>query len=75
MPTTSKTATSYKLSLSVENGVNALGAAQTKAVSVGSVRLDAENDKCYAVAAAMGTLMTHSIVGVYVTEKAELISE
>ena len=29
MPTTTKTATSYKLSLGVENGVNALGAAQS----------------------------------------------
>ena len=31
---TTKTATSYKLSLGVENGVNALGAAQVKSVSV-----------------------------------------
>ena len=38
---TTKTATSYKLSLGVENGVNALGAAQVKSVSVGSVKLDA----------------------------------
>lgn len=75
MPTTNKTATSYKLSLAVENGVNSLGAAQTKAVSVGSVRLDAENDKCYAVADALGTLMSHAVTSVYVTEKAELISE
>lgn len=30
---TTKTATSYKLSLGVENGVNALGAAQVKSVS------------------------------------------
>lgn len=72
--TTSKLPTSYKLSLSVENGVSAIGAAQTKTVSIGSVRLDAENDKCYAVAAAIGDLMSHAIVGVYVTEKAELAS-
>ena len=31
---TTKTATSYKLSLGVENGVNALGAAQVKSVSM-----------------------------------------
>ena len=43
---TTKTATSYKLSLGVENGVNALGAAQVKSVSVGSVKLDAADDKC-----------------------------
>lgn len=42
---TTKTATSYKLSLGVENGVNALGAAQVKSVSVGSVKLDAADDK------------------------------
>lgn len=46
---TTKTATSYKLSLGVENGVNALGAAQVKSVSVGSVKLDAADDKCLAV--------------------------
>ena len=45
MPTTTKTATSYKLSLGVENGVNALGAAQVKSESVGSVKLDAADDK------------------------------
>ena len=33
---TTKTATSYKLSLGVENGVNALGAAQVKSVSAAS---------------------------------------
>ena len=43
---TTKTATSYKLSLGVENGVNALGAAQVKSVSVGSVKLDAADDNC-----------------------------
>ena len=45
MTTTTKTATSYKLSLGVENGVNALGAAQVKSVSVGSVKLDAADGK------------------------------
>ena len=64
---TTKTATSYKLSLGVENGVNALGAAQVKSVSVGSV-----DDKCLAVANAMNELMSHEVVNVYVTEKAEL---
>ena len=59
---TTKTATSYKLSLGVENGVNALGAAQVKSVSVGSVKL----------ANAMNELMSHEVVNVYVTEKAEL---
>ena len=53
---TTKTATSYKLSLGVENGVNALGAAQVKSVSVGSVKLDAADDKCLAVANAMNEL-------------------
>ena len=72
MPITTKTATSYKLSLAVENGVNALGAAQVKSVSIGSVKLDAEDDKCLAVANAMSELMSHEVVNVYVTEKAEL---
>ena len=57
---TTKTATSYKLSLGVENGVNALGAAQVKSVSVGSVKLDAADDKCLAVANAMNELMSRS---------------
>lgn len=68
----SKNPTSLKLSMEVENGTNALGAMQTKSTSVGSVRLDAEADKCLAVTEAIGTLMSHEIVNVYVTEKAEL---
>lgn len=70
--TVSKIPTSLKLSMEVENGVNALGAAQTKSSSIGDVRLDAEDEKCYAVAEAVGTLMSHPIVNVYVTEKAAL---
>ncbi len=70
--TVSKNPTSLKLSMDVENGTNALGAMQTKSTSVGSVRLDAEADKCLAVTEAIGTLMSHEIVNVYVTEKAEL---
>ena len=68
----SKNPTSLKLSMEVENGTNSLGAMQTKSTSVGSVRLDAEADKCLAVTEAIGTLMSHEIVNVYVTEKAEL---
>ena len=70
--TVSKTPTSYRLSLEVTDGVDALGASQTKSSSVGDVRLDAENDKCFAVAEAIGTLMSNAIVNVYVTEKSEL---
>lgn len=70
--TVSKNPTSYRLSLEVTDGVDALGAAQTKSSSVGDVRLDAENDKCFAVAEAIGTLMSNDIVNVYVTEKSEL---
>ena len=58
--------------LEVENGVSTIGTAQTKNVSIGSVRLDAEDAKCYAVSEAIGTLMSHAIVNVYVTEKAAL---
>lgn len=39
---------------------------------VGSVKLDAADDKCLAVANAMNELMSHEVVNVYVTEKAEL---
>ncbi|WP_307746062.1 hypothetical protein [uncultured Phascolarctobacterium sp.] len=45
---------------------------QTKSTSVGSVRLDADAAKCLAVAEAIGELMSHDVVNVYVTEKAEL---
>ena len=69
--TVSKNPTSLKLSMDVENGTNALGAMQTKSTSVGSVRLAAA-DKCLAVAEAIGELMSHAVVNVYVTEKAEL---
>lgn len=70
--TVSKNPTSLKLSMNVENGTNALGAMQTKSTSVGSVRLDAEAAKCLAVTEAIGELMSHAVVNVYVTEKAEL---
>jgi hypothetical protein len=70
--TVSKNPTSLKLSMDVENGTNALGAMQTKSTSVGSVRLDAAADKCLAVTEAIGELMSHAVVNVYVTEKAEL---
>ena len=69
--TVSKNPTSLKLSMD-ENGTNALGAMQTKSTSVGSVRLDAEAAKCLAVTEAIGELMSHAVVNVYVTEKAEL---
>ena len=70
--TVSKNPTSLKLSMDVENGTNALGSMQTKSTSVGSVRLDADAAKCLAVAEAIGELMSHDVVNVYVTEKAEL---
>ena len=73
--TVSKNPTSLKLSMDVENGTNALGAMQTKSTSVGrgrSVRLDAEAAECLAVTEAIGELMSHAVVNVYVTEKAEL---
>ena len=70
--TVSKNPTSLKLSMDVENGTNPLGAMQTKNTSVGSVRLDAEAAKCLAVTEAIGELMSHAVVNVYVTEKAEL---
>jgi hypothetical protein len=70
--TVSKNPTSLKLSMDVENGTNPLGAMQTKSTSVGSVRLDAEAAKCLAVTEAIGELMSHAVVNVYVTEKAEL---
>ena len=73
--TVSKNPTSYKLSLEVANGVDALGAAKTKSDLIGDVRLGAADDKCYAVAEAIGELMTNTIVGVCVTEKAELAKE
>ena len=67
--TVSKNPTSLKLSMDVENGTNALGAMQTKSTSVGSVRLDAEAAECLAVTEAIGELMSHAVVNVYVTEK------
>jgi hypothetical protein len=70
--TVSKNPTSLKLSMDIENGTNALGSMQTKSTSVGSVRLDADAAKCLAVAEAIGELMSHAVVNVYVTEKAEL---
>ncbi len=58
--------------MDVENGTNALGAMQTKSTSVGSVPPGREAAKCLAVTEAIGVLMSHAVVNVYVTEKAEL---
>lgn len=67
-----KNITSLKLYLEAEDGVNALGAMQTKSALISSVVIDAENAKCYAVAEAIGELMAHPVVNVYVSEKAAL---
>ena len=63
-----KTVTKQTLTLNVEDGVNSQGAAKTKGHNYAGVRPEAE----LAAAAALGTLISHELMGVVVTEKAEL---
>jgi hypothetical protein len=62
-----KTVTKQTLTLNVEDGVNSQGAAKTKGHNYAGVRPEAEP-----AAAALGTLISHELMGVVVTEKAEL---
>lgn len=68
-----KTVTKQTLTLNVEDGVNSQGAAKTKGHNyAGGVRPEAEPAAIMQAAAALGTLISHELMGVVVTEKAEL---
>ena len=66
-----KTVTKQTLTLNVEDGVNSQGAAKTKGHNYAGVRPEAE-PAAIMQAAARGTLISHELMGVVVTEKAEL---
>ena len=66
-----KTVTKQTLTLNVEDGVNRQGAAKTKGHNYAGVRPEAE-PAAIMHAAAFGTLISHELIGVVVTEKAEL---
>lgn len=68
----SKTIVKQTLTLNVEDGVNSLGAAKTKAHNYSGVRPEAEVVAVLQAAAALGGLIGHELMGVVVTEKAEL---
>ena len=70
--TVSKNPTSLKLSMDVENGTNALWRHANQKHLCRQCPPDAEAAKCLAVTEAIGELMSHAVVNVYVTEKAEL---
>lgn len=65
-----KTVTKQTLTLNVEDGVNSQGAAKTKGHNYAGVRPEAE--PAAIMQAALGTLISHELMGVVVTEKAEL---
>ena len=67
-----KTVTKQTLTLNVEDGVNSQGAAKTKGHNYAGVRPEAEPAAIMQAAAAFGTLISHELMGVVVTEKAEL---
>ena len=67
-----KTVTKQTLILNVEDGVNSQGAAKTKGHNYAGVRPEAEPAAIMQAAAAFGTLTSHELMGVVVTEKAEL---
>jgi hypothetical protein len=64
-----KTVTKQTLTLNVEDGVNSQGAAKTKGHNYAGVRPEAEPAAIMQAAAA---LISHELMGVVVTEKAEL---
>ncbi|WP_337366085.1 DUF1659 domain-containing protein [Phascolarctobacterium sp.] len=68
----SKTIVKQTLTLNVEDGVNSLGAAKMKAHNYSGVRPEAEPAAVLAAAEALGGLIGHELMGVVVTEKAEL---
>lgn len=68
-----KTVTKQTLTLNVEDGVNEQGAAvKTKGHNYAGVRPEAEPEAIMQAAAALGALISHELMGVVVTEKAEL---
>ena len=67
-----KTVTKQTLTLNVEDGVNSQGAAKTKGHNYAGARPEAELAAIMQAAAALGTLISHELMGVVVTEKAEL---
>ena len=67
-----KTVTKQTLTLNVEDGVNSQGAAKTKGHNDAGVRPESEPAAIMQAAAALGTLISHELMGVVVTEKAEL---
>lgn len=71
----SKTVTKQTLTLNVEDGVNSLGAAKTKAHNYSGVRPEAAPAAIMQAAQALGGLIGHELMDVIVTEKAELEAE
>ena len=55
-----------------EDGADVRGAAKTKGHNYAGVRPEAEPAAIMQAAAALGTLISHELMGVVVTEKAEL---
>ncbi len=70
--TVNKTVTKQTLTLNVENGVTAQGAAKTKAHNYSGVRPEAEPSAVMQAASALGGLISHELMSVVVTEKLEL---
>lgn len=67
-----KTVTKQTMTLNVEDGVTASGADKTKAHNYSSVRIDATAENIVKAATALSGLISHPLVGIVVTEKAEL---
>ena len=60
------------LSINVKDGVNSDGSDKTKACNYGKVKADAAPENIFAVATAMGGLMSKEVVDITITEKSTL---
>ena len=60
------------LQLQVENGVSATGAALSKTYTYNNVKPAATSDAIFAAGNALGGLASHTVQGIYCTEKSLL---
>lgn len=63
------------LAVQLENGVNSSGAAVSKTYSYNSIKTDAAAEALLTVGNSLAGLFSHSLEGVYTTEKSLLSAE
>ena len=67
-----KTMAKRTMSINVKDGVNTDGTDKVKACNYGKVKAEATPENIFAVATAMGGLMSKEVVDITITEKSTL---